>query len=113
MNLVQVIASRLLELRRIHGITQEEAAELAGISMRFYQTLESGRKKQMWLGTVQKLADSFGLEPWQLIYPGLSEQSKLRFDVVKSSIHNHRNRKGPQFRRQRELSGGACGAQGV
>ena len=107
MNLVQIISQRLLELRRIHGITQEEAAELAGISMRFYQTLESGRKKQMWLGTVQKLADSFGLEPWQLIYPGLAEQSKLRFDVIKSSIHNHRKRKGPYYQKQRPTSGAA------
>jgi|GEM_PF-3424594 len=116
MDLIQLISLRLRELRHAHGITQEEAAELVGISLRFYQTLEAGRKKQMWLATVQKLADSFGLAPWQLIFPGVAEQSKLRFDVIKSSINYHRRRKGPQLRRQRETSpaeAGQCQAQQV
>ena len=102
MDLVQLIAFRIRELRLKHSLTQEEAAELVGVSMRYYQMIEAGRKKEMFLGTVKALAYAFGLEPWQLIGPDFFSQSKPQFDVTKSAIHNHHQRKGPQLRRQRE-----------
>ena len=95
MKLIQLISVRLHELRRIHGITQEEAAELIGVSTRFYQTLEGGRNKEIWLSTIERLAATFGLEPWQLLFPKLDAQTKLEKPVVKSAIHNKRHRKGP------------------
>jgi len=95
MNLVEIISLRIRELRRIHGITQQEASELVGVSMRFYQALEAGRKKEMWTSTIERLAAAFGLEPWQLIYPALETQSKLQKDVVKSTIHYQRRCKEP------------------
>jgi len=95
MELIQLISVRLHELRRIHGITQEEAAGLIGISTRFYQTLESGRQKEIWLSTIERLAAAFGLEPWQLLFPKLDAQTKLHGTLVKSMIHNQRHRKGP------------------
>jgi len=104
MSLIELISLRLIELRHIHGLTQEEAAELIGISTRFYQTFETGRKKHIWLATIERLAAAFGMEPWQLLFPTLAAQTKLQRDVVKSSIHNQRHRKGPYQRRQRETS---------
>ncbi|RRJ97324.1 XRE family transcriptional regulator [Opitutaceae bacterium TAV4] len=95
MILINTIADRLRELRVRHGLTQEEAAELVGVNMRFYQLLESGRKKQMWLETVERLAASYGMEPWQLIGPKLPVVTKPQGNVVKSSIHYRRVRKGP------------------
>jgi hypothetical protein len=35
----------LKELRQRHGLTQEEFAEYAGISYKYYQQIEAGRKK--------------------------------------------------------------------
>ena len=89
---------RMRELRLKHNLTQEEAAELVGVSMRHYQTIEAGLKKKMWLGTVEMLARAFGLEVWQLTSPDLPEQAKPRFNVVRSAIHGQRQRKGPYQR---------------
>jgi len=51
------------------GLTQEAFAEKYGFSYKYYQKLESGRKKQIWLGTVERLAKAFGLEAWELLAP--------------------------------------------
>jgi transcriptional regulator with XRE-family HTH domain len=63
------LSKRLRQLRRRHGLTQEQFAEIAGISYKFFQQIESGRKKQIWLDTVERLASGFGLEAWQLLAP--------------------------------------------
>ena len=104
MDPVQLVSLRIRELRLRHGLTQEEAAELIGVSMRYYQMIEAGSKKQIFLGTVGTLAGAFGLEAWQLIGPELPAHTKPSVDVVKSAIHNQRHRKGPYKRRQGETS---------
>ncbi len=96
MSLVPLLADRLRQLRVRHGLTQEETAELVGISMRFYQLLESGRKKQVWLETVERLAAPFGLEVWQLLGPALPADTCLQSAVAESTIHHRRRRRrGP------------------
>jgi len=104
MGLIHTISLRMRELRYRHGFTQEEMAELIGISIRHYQTIEAGLKKEIWLGTVEMLAHAFNLEPWELIGPELPEQTTPRFNVSKSSIHYQRQRKGPYRKRSRENS---------
>jgi transcriptional regulator with XRE-family HTH domain len=49
------------------GLTQEAFAEKFGFSYKYYQKIESGRKKQIWLETVERLAKAFGLEVSQLL----------------------------------------------
>ena len=63
------LSHRLRQLRESSGLTQEEFAEKAGVGYKFYQQIESGRKKQIWLETVARLAAGFGLEAWQLLGP--------------------------------------------
>jgi len=105
MELTYLISLRMKELRYRHNLTQEEMAELVGVSLQHYQTIETGRKKQMWMNTGEKLARAFGMELWQLISPEMPCQTKPRFDVVKSSIHYQRRRKGPYQRgKMREVS---------
>lgn len=87
MSLVPLIAQRLRELRARHGLTQEEAAEAIGLTMRFYQVLESGRKKQVWLETVERLAESFGLQTWEFLGPTLPDKTALQRSPAKSNIH--------------------------
>jgi transcriptional regulator with XRE-family HTH domain len=94
MTLIALIADRLKALRLRHDLTQEEAAELTGVTMRFYQLIESGRKKQIWLDTVERLALPYGLEAWQLLGPELPTVTYLTSAVAESSIH-YRSRKGP------------------
>lgn len=68
-SLLSFLSTRLRRLRMERELSQEEFAEKAGISYKFYQAIESGRKKQIWLETVERLAAAHGLEPWQLLAP--------------------------------------------
>jgi transcriptional regulator with XRE-family HTH domain len=104
MVLVHLISLRMRELRYRHGFTQEEMAELIGVSVRQYQTIEAGREKGMRLETVEMLACAFNLHPWELIGPELPAQTTPRCKIVRSTIHYQRQRKGPYRRRAREGS---------
>lgn len=76
------LASRLRLLRQRHGLTQEQFAEAAGLSYKFYQQIEAGRKKQLWLETVERLAVGFGLEPWQLLGPSEPSHTMVKGTTV-------------------------------
>ena len=71
------LSARLRRLRLRHDLTQEGFAEIIGFSYKFYQQIESGRKKQVWLETVERLAAGFGLEAWQLLAPEEPEQTNI------------------------------------
>jgi transcriptional regulator with XRE-family HTH domain len=92
MTLTRLVASRLRELRVRHRFTQEEAAEVVGVALRFYQLLESGQKKQMWVGTLERLATSFGLQPWQLIGPELPAETTPVKEPGGSAVHRRKRR---------------------
>ena len=94
MNLIPFIAKRIQTLRIRHGLTQEECAEMLGMAFKFYQQLESGRKKQMMLRTVERLAAVFGLEVWELLGPELPKQTTLKKKRLPTSSHDER-RRGP------------------
>jgi transcriptional regulator with XRE-family HTH domain len=64
-NLVQ----RLKELRKIHKVTQEEFSERTGISYKYYQAIETGVKKELRISTLERLANAYGIEVWQLLSP--------------------------------------------
>lgn len=51
------------------GLTQEQFAELSGISYKYYQAVEAGRKRDLRLSTVVRLADANGLTVWELFHP--------------------------------------------
>jgi len=95
MPLIPLIAERLRALRLRHGITQEEAADLMALSLRFYQLLESGRKKQIWLETVERAAAAYGLDACDLIGPQLPAYSQVHRVLAESSTHYKRRRRGP------------------
>lgn len=86
---VKLLGQRLRELRQRHHLTQEEFAELAGLNYKFYQQVEAGRKKQLWLETVDRLAAGFGLEAWQLISPSLPSSSKVALPSRNADYPNH------------------------
>jgi transcriptional regulator with XRE-family HTH domain len=95
MSLIPLVADRLRALRLRHGLTQEEAAELMDLSLRFYQVLESGRKKQIWLETVERAAAAYGLAACDLIGPQLPASSQVHRVPAESSVHYKRRRRGP------------------
>jgi len=63
------LASRLKELRKFHRLTQEAFSERSGISYKYYQAVEGGRKRDLRLSTLERLAKAYGIELWQLFSP--------------------------------------------
>ncbi len=65
------IAKRLLarvrELREAHGLTQEAFAERAGLTYKHYQQVEAGRKSDIRLSTLVKMAEGLGLNLRELV----------------------------------------------
>jgi len=66
----QRLLGRLRALRVARGLTQEQFAEQSGISYKYYQAVEAGRKQDLRLSTLDRLAKAHGLETWQLLLPG-------------------------------------------
>ena len=71
------LLKRLKQLRKAHGLTQEQFAECAGISYKYFQAIETGRKPDLRLSTLERLADAYGIEVWQLICPEMP-QTRLK-----------------------------------
>lgn len=65
------LLNRLRQLRKVHGLTQEQFSELSGISYKYYQAVEGGRKKELRLSTLERLAAAYGIEVWQLLAPSM------------------------------------------
>ena len=63
------LVRRLKELRKIHHVTQEEFSERTGISYKYYQAIETGVKRELRISTLERLADAYGIEVWQLLSP--------------------------------------------
>ncbi len=88
MTTLHQLSKRLKELRTEHGITQEEFGVIAGFGQKHYQQIESGKKKQIWLETVERLAAAYNLEAWQLLSPIYPTKTKLAKKPKSSKIHN-------------------------
>lgn len=76
-NALSTFLKRLRELRKLHSLTQEQFSEIAGISYKYYQALEAGRKREVRLSTLERVAKVYGLEVYQLLSPELPK-SRLR-----------------------------------
>jgi transcriptional regulator with XRE-family HTH domain len=63
------LLGRLKQLRDAHDLTQEQFAEMSGISYKYYQAVEAGRKRELRLSTLDRLAAAYGIEVWQLLAP--------------------------------------------
>lgn len=81
------VRRRLRELRLRHNLTQQELAEIADFSQNFLQQIESGRKKEIWLSTVERLAAAFSLEAHEFLAPKCPEKSRLRRQRISSRVH--------------------------
>lgn len=55
------------EIREARGLSQEALAEKAGLKYKHYQSIEAGRKPNVQLPTLIKIAQAFNLELWQLL----------------------------------------------
>ena len=69
------LVKRLKELRKIHHVTQEEFSERTGISYKYCQAVEAGVKKELRISTLERLADAYGIEVWELLGPEVPQTS--------------------------------------
>ncbi len=91
-----ILRKHLRELRFRYHLTQEEAAHLTGLSHKHYQSIESGRRKQIWLETVERLAKAFGLTVSEILAEKLPDTLLLQERPPSSKIHYGVKRRGPR-----------------
>ena len=65
------LLSRLKQLRQAHELTQEAFSEIAGLGYKHYQQIEAGRKPDLRLSTLERLAQAYGIEVYELLSPML------------------------------------------
>lgn len=73
---IKRLVTRLRQLRHAHGLTQEQFAELSGISYKYYQAVEAGRKLELRLSTLERLAGAYGIDVWELLAPATPKTRK-------------------------------------
>jgi transcriptional regulator with XRE-family HTH domain len=61
--------NRLIALRKQTGMTQEGVAEICGMSVIYYQSIERGVRPNVSLRIIEKIATAFGLSVYQLFSP--------------------------------------------
>ncbi|HRT57917.1 MAG TPA: helix-turn-helix transcriptional regulator [Candidatus Paceibacterota bacterium] len=76
------LLTRLKQLRAKHGLSQEAFAELAGMSYKHYQALEAGRKQEVRFSTLIRVADTYGIEVYELLGPKIP-QTNLKKTFVR------------------------------
>lgn len=65
-NLTEIISARLIQLRGIYNFTQKDISRRIGISQSYISHIEN-KDKLPTLETLQKIANAFGLEVYQLL----------------------------------------------
>jgi len=74
-----ILCANIRRLRLAHGLSQEAAAEKAGLGPRHFQDIEAGRREGIRLATVEKIAAVLEVEVWQLFKPdGFPEPTRQR-----------------------------------
>ena len=76
--MAQRLMTRVRELRLDLRLSQEAFAERAGLKYKHYQAIEAGRKPNIQLPTLVKMAEALDLELWEL----------LKFDSNAAPISN-------------------------
>jgi len=61
------LLARIKSVRESLGLSQEAFAERAGMTYKYYQHVEAGRKRDMRLSTLEKLAKACGLDLGELL----------------------------------------------
>ena len=86
------LLKRLRQLRTAHDLTQEQFAESTGISYKYYQAVEAGRKRDLRLSTLERLAVAYGIEVWQLLAPQ-TPKTCIKSGTQKSASPHYKKRK--------------------
>jgi transcriptional regulator with XRE-family HTH domain len=56
------VANRLRQLRSLAALSQEQTADLVGVTFKYYQRLESGSVLGIRLSTIEKITKAYGVD---------------------------------------------------
>ncbi len=77
----RLIGTRIKELRKKRGLSQEQVAQAANLTAKHLSSIEVG-KENPTLDTFLKLADALGVELWELLqYSPMPVGKELRMEV--------------------------------
>lgn len=99
--------ARIRQFREASGLTQEQFAERAGLDYKYYQHVEAGRKPNLGMETLLKLAKGTGRELWELLNFD-AEPLSVAEDAAKNGYQTAARtgaRKAPKSRRSGEKVG--------
>jgi len=68
---LEIFTSNIRKLRLSKNLTQQALSEKGAFGYKYYQSLETGRKKGFTFSTMERLADALGVEPWKLLHPDI------------------------------------------
>lgn len=60
---------------------------MAEFNQNFVQQIEAGKKKEIWLSTVVRIASAFELELHEFLAPELPDETGLSKKVFSSRVH--------------------------
>ena len=72
------LLANIRQLRRASGLTQEEFAEQAGFSYKYYQAVEAGRKRDLRISTLDRLAEAYRVDVAELLAAKLIVPKNIR-----------------------------------
>jgi transcriptional regulator with XRE-family HTH domain len=72
------LTKRLKELRQRSGLTQAEFAEVAGFTLKVYQHIEAGRRHNLQLKTLDRIAWAYGIDLHLLFGPKVPRVNLVR-----------------------------------
>ena len=82
MDICEVVGTRLRELRKLKGLSQEKMAELAGVNPKYYSEVERG-KRNVTVRVMERIATNLGITLGELFrFPSNEKLSPLGEDVV-------------------------------
>lgn len=66
-DIAQQLGERIRQLRKKHGLTQDELAQRSGISTKYLQNLEGKDPKRASIDTLDGLARGFDMPLWKFL----------------------------------------------
>lgn len=70
-----IVSKNLRRLREVHRMTQEDLAAAAGVDRSYVSEIEND-KFSISIDLLDKLAEVYGLELWELVHPDTAEKVK-------------------------------------
>jgi len=80
----KLLIARLRELRKRHLLTQEKFSEISGVAYKYYQLIETGKRIDLRLSTLEKMAHAYGLGVHELLSPNFPKVRASKFAANKS-----------------------------